>query len=281
MVPVVPINLNLDLRIFSPGDDGDVTQVIDMPQLPGMPGGGGAPTSMDGLDLGLDWTWNWNWVWECGGASAAGMDWSWNWTWDDACLPQELRGELPDGARLDEDRLGGLLEALRPEGTSLAEAVGGVDDPRGAEAPTQSEPPAKPQRTKRDDRGSKAPKSDRAQPPFAPGPPPTDDGGRTALMPSSSGDEGSRMAAAAPAGGVAGRLPARDPADASPEPLALAAGLAPVATGGGGGGGLVLLLVAALVGALALLPPLAGGRVHAVQRKLSSLLSSSRLERPG
>jgi hypothetical protein len=89
------------------------------------------------------------------------------------------------------------------------------------------------------------------------------------------------MTAAAPAGRVAGPLPARDPGDASPEPLALAAGVASGGAGGGGGGGLVMLLVAALVGALALLPPLAGGRVHAVQRKLSSLLSSSRLERPG
>ena len=42
-----------------------------------------------------------------------------------------------------------------------------------------------------------------------------------------------------------------------------------------------LLLLAALVGALALIPPPPGGRVAAWQQRLRSLLSSSRLERPG
>ena len=59
-------------------------------------------------------------------------------------------------------------------------------------------------------------------------------------------------------------------------------GLAAAAGGGGGGGAaFTVLLLAALVGALALVPPPPGERVRAVQKKLSSLLSSSRLERPG
>ena len=32
---VVPVNLNVDIRILSPGDDGDVSQIIDMGGLPG------------------------------------------------------------------------------------------------------------------------------------------------------------------------------------------------------------------------------------------------------
>ena len=43
-VPVVPMNINVDIRILSPGDDGDVTQVIDrVRRWPVAPVGGGAP----------------------------------------------------------------------------------------------------------------------------------------------------------------------------------------------------------------------------------------------
>jgi hypothetical protein len=280
IVPVVPVNLNVDIRIFSPGDDGDVNQFVD---IPGMPtGGSGAPGALDGsngLDLGLDWTWNWTWVWQCGGAATAGMNWNWNWTWDDACLPQDLGSELL-GDRPIEGRLDGLLEALAPEGTNLAEAVDRIDDP------FDPKPPAK---KARDDRpqahATKPSKSHHggAVPVTSPGPPPPSfgDGALPALALSpSSGAEGDQARAAVPAGGAAGPEPARDPADDPPQSLALA-GLAPSGGGGGGGGGGLFFILAAVLGALALVPLLAGGRVQTLHRKLSSLLSSSRLERPG
>jgi hypothetical protein len=280
IVPVVPVNLNVDIRIFSPGDDGDVNQFVD---IPGMPtSGSGSPGGLagtNGLDLGLDWTWNWTWVWQCGGASTAGMNWNWNWTWDDACLPQDLGSELP-GYRPIEGRLDGLLQALAPEGTSLAEAIDGMDDP------FEPKPPAKRPRDDRPQAHAKKPsKSHGGSPPATvPGPPPPSfgDGALTALAPSpSAGAEGAQTKAAVPARAVAEPKPARDPADDSPQSLALA-GLAPSGGGGGGGGGGGLFFIlAALLGGLALVPLLAGGRVQTLHRKLSSLLSSSRLERPG
>jgi hypothetical protein len=88
--------------------------------------------------------------------------------------------------------------------------------------------------------------------------------------------------ATAPANNPAGLDPNGDPERWPAGSTTQAMGLAAMAGGGGGGGGaFTVLLLAALVGALALVPPPAGGRVTVVGRKLSSLLSSSRLERPG
>jgi hypothetical protein len=54
--PMAPINLNVDIRILSPGDNGDVTQEMTLPGWSGPVGGGsqGQP---------LAWTWNWTWNW--------------------------------------------------------------------------------------------------------------------------------------------------------------------------------------------------------------------------
>jgi hypothetical protein len=229
----------------------------------------GAVASMKGevsqLNEGFDWTLNRSSG--CGGVSAAGL--GSKWTLGGACLPQNLRGDWLGGDRPIEDRLGGLLEALLPEGMSLGEAADGLDLP-------SSDPLRHRSQARRSPAAADAANDLGAG--LAPAPP----GGRglAELSLASAGAVRSPVSADSISGGTSGPGPVRDPVGEPPEPLAAAAGLAP-GTGGGGGGGALVLLIAALVGGLALLPPPPGERVHALARRLTSLLSSSRLERPG
>ena len=218
------------------------------------------------LDEGFDWTLNRSSG--CGGACAAGLDP--NWTLDGARLPQNLRGDWLGGDRPIEDRLGGLLEALLPEGMSLGEAVGGLELP-GADPP-------RPRSEGRRSQAAADAESDLGAGSALASP---GGGGLAALSPASAGAARSPTSADSTAGGASGRGPARDPVTEPPGPLAPAAGLAPGTGGGGGGGAFFVLLLASLVGGLALLPPPPVERVHALGRTLTSLLSSSRLERPG
>jgi hypothetical protein len=275
---VVPLNLNVDIRILSPGDDGDVTQVIDMGQLPGL--GSGNPADVLGdLDLGLDWTWNWNWAWDCGDASVAGLDWNWNWSWSGDCAGGMLdeRGQEagPFGERPRSERDADLLDALDLETVNALPEIDAESGPLvttpGAGARTPVE------RDERDEAGT------------APAPaPPSGDGGLPAhslatTSFASTGAPSPSSTATAPASRPAGADPNGDPERRPAGPPAQAMGLASAAgaAGGGGGGGLTVLLLAALIGALTLVPPPLGGRIRAYGRTLSSLLSSSRLERPG
>jgi hypothetical protein len=217
------------------------------------------------LNGGFDWTLNRSSG--CGGVSAAGL--GSNWTLGGACPPQNLRGNWLGGDRPIEDRLGGLLEALLPEGMSLGEAAGGLELPGSGPLRHRSEGRRSPVAgDAADDLGVSS----------APAPP--GGGGLAELSRASAGGARSPVSADSTSGGASGPGPVRDPVGEPPEPLAAAAGLAP-GTGGGGGGGAFVLLIAALVGGLALLPPPPGERVHALARRLTSLLSSSRLERPG
>ena len=217
------------------------------------------------LNEGFDWTLNRSSG--CGGVSAAGL--GSNLSLGGACPPQKLRGDWLGGDRPIEDRLGGLLEALLPEGMSLGEAAGGLELPGSGPLRHRSE-------------GRRSPVAGDAADDLgvgsAPGPP--GGGGLVELSRASAGGARSPVSADSTSGGASGPGPVRDPVGEPPEPLAAAAGLAP-GTGGGGGGGAFVLLIAALVGGLALLPPPPGERVHALARRLTSLLSSSRLERPG
>ena len=283
---IIPLNLNVDIRILSPGDDGDVNQGIDLGSLANL--GSGNPTDVLGglglgaLDLGLDWTWNWNWTWDCGDASIAGLDWNWNWTWSGDCaagMLGEPGAELATPLlmeRIRTDRLAGRLDALGPEtAAELPTETGALPGPLAAMPGAGGGGPVK--RDERDAAGTLPAKSS----------PPAVHGG--ALVPASTsfastgfaptGATKRPKAARAPARRPAGSDPNGDPESEPAGPPAQAMGLS-AASGGGGGGGLVLLL-AALIGALALVPPPAGGRIAAVKYKLSSLLSSSRLERPG
>jgi hypothetical protein len=275
---VIPLNLNVDIRILSPGNDGDVSQVIDVGGPQGL--GGGNPADMlGGLgmdDLGLDWSWNWNWNWDCGGASTAGLDWNWNWSWSGDCagglFDGEGLGSMPSlGEQLRGDRPGDFLDALDSDVIGLPPVLGGYG-PTVATRGAGGSAPA--HRDERDDA------STAGAPAF-----PSGDGGFPALVPTTFASTRATtrsQAATAPARSPAGSAPNGDPERRPAGLPAHVMGLAAAAGGGGGGGAaFTVLLLAALVGALALVPPPPGERVRAVQKKLSSLLSSSRLERPG
>ena len=86
-----PVNLNVDIRIFSPGDDGDVIQI----------GGptAGSPDGSGGIGPEIDFDWDWDWTWTCGsgGVPAAkgagsGMSWNWSWNWDCGEQPGSIVG---------------------------------------------------------------------------------------------------------------------------------------------------------------------------------------------
>lgn len=275
---VVPLNLNVDIRILSPGDDGDVTQIIDMGQLPGL--GSGNPADVLGdLDLGLDWTWNWNWTWDCGGSSIAGLDWNWNWSWSGDCaggmLDEPGSEGGPFGERSRSERHAALLEALDHE---APDAPPELDAQRGPLVTTPEAGRSAPVRRDERDEAGTAPA---AAPPSGDGGLPTPSLATTSFA--STGAPSQSSSATAPASRPAGADPNGDPERRPAGPPAQAMGLASAAgaAGGAGGGGLSVLLLAALIGALALVPPPAGGRIRAYGRTLTSLLSSSRLERPG
>lgn len=275
---VVPLNLNVDIRILSPGNDGDVTQIIDMGQLPGL-GSGNPADVLGGLDLGLDWTWNWNWTWDCGDTSIAGLDWNWNWSWSGNCaggmMDEPGNEDGPFGERSRSERYAALLDALDPEALDAPPELDAQRGPlvtmpgAGRSAPVQ--------RDKRDDADTGP----------APAPPSGDGGLPTPSLATTSfastGAPSQSSSATAPSSRPAGADPNGDPERRPAGPPAQAMGLASAAgaAGGGGGGGLSVLLLAALIGALALVPPPAGGRIRVYGRTLTSLLSSSRLERPG
>ena len=156
------------------------------------------------LDEGFDWTLNWKLG--CGGVCAAGLDW--NWTLDGARLPQNLRGDWLGGDRPIEDRLGGLLEALLPEGMSLGEAVGGLELP-GAD------PPRHRSEGRRSQAAADAANDSEPARRLRPG-----GGGLAALSPASAGAARSPTSADSTAGGASGPGPVRDPVSEPPGPLA-------------------------------------------------------------
>jgi hypothetical protein len=56
--PAIPGNINVDIRILSPGDNGDVTQDVTLLGWSGQDGG-----AAEGQPLDLEWNWNWTWIW--------------------------------------------------------------------------------------------------------------------------------------------------------------------------------------------------------------------------
>ncbi|MFL5828034.1 MAG: hypothetical protein ACJ76V_16050 [Thermoleophilaceae bacterium] len=72
-----PSNTNVVIRILSPGDDGPVTQGIELGSPTGPTGGGGLAPPRD-----------WKWTWTCGGSpvATAAAGWDWTWTFDPSCF---------------------------------------------------------------------------------------------------------------------------------------------------------------------------------------------------
>jgi hypothetical protein len=266
-----PTYLNLDLRILSPGDNGAGDQPVSAPGLNGNTGASpGVPE---------DWTWNWNWdMGGCdGGSGLSTAGWTWNWDW--GC------GDAPGGMPGADEGVPNVLEMVTD---ALREAPMDLESPDfGFSMPGVDEPAGGPQ----------------AELAGSGGGAPSGSGRRASGSHSSGGAFAAPLELATPAQpSGAAVLPAslrrieraadssrsddratgdgRGSRDPFPFPAPLAAHSSG-GTGAGGGGGALLLLVAALVGALALIPPPPGGRVAAWHRRLRSLLSASRLERPG
>jgi hypothetical protein len=254
-----PVNLNVDIRILSPGDNGDVTQDMTLPGWSDREGGGGAPGQP------LNWTWTWNWTWTCeSGATTAGMDWNWDWDWDcgglmpDADDIPAMDGGLSD-PRLDRPE---LLFGETPADES-AEMVPLGDAPlTSADRPRPSPP------------GAAAPHRSSGDPPRQ----------TLGLV-----EPYFPLIAAGSLAGAASVAP--DAAHATPSPRQQNGGRAaapkqaptvsPSAAASSPSGGSSAPFAAALLGLLCLLAPRALELAPSPHRKLSSLLSSSRLERPG
>jgi hypothetical protein len=250
--PVAPVNLNVDIRILSPGDNGDVTQEIGVPGWSGQDGR--ATDSMP-----LDWEWNWNWTWNCeSGPTAAGMAWNWNWDWDCAVPEVPPDGVIPDGVM----EAPGLLFAEAP----MDQVAGMLPVDIESLTSTDRAPPAR--------RDAGATGRSGHDPPT--GPPGLAEPQSLLIVAGSTGGAASVAPAAARAT-QGRRQPNRGHAPAPEQ----APTVLPSAAASSFSGGSSAPLAAALLGLLCLLAPHALEPARSRYRKLSSLLSSGRLERPG
>jgi hypothetical protein len=241
---VVP-NLNVSIRILSPGDDGDVTQIG------GIGLGGGA-----GLGA-LEWDWNWTWNWSCAPVdsfTSAAWNWNWNWDWSADCASPPAPAESPvrSHARQPEGGAFGRPLAQVPAASDEAPARGGPQPAEDREHVDATAPAA-------------GPVSGGPPPPGVLGASVTPAGETTSAKTTSVGDPAA----------LDRPVPRRPPPPIAPP-------LSGTATAGvGGGGGAASLLLAALLGGLVLLAPSRGARAPMRDRNLHSSLSSERLERPG
>jgi len=88
-----PANVNVSIRVLSPGDNGPVTQT------------NAAPASAPGNERPSEPSWIWLWTFEwCGqtteistrAGAGTGLDWLWNWTWTWACEGDDAGNTGPD-----------------------------------------------------------------------------------------------------------------------------------------------------------------------------------------
>ena len=232
--PGGPINLNVDIRILSPGDNGDVTQEITVP-------GRSAPAGDGALGQPFAWTWNW----------------TWNWTTPAA-------DDVPE------------------VGDVLGEVFGSVPEEPGeffADPPVEQPAVMQPQEA------APAPGSDH--------PPPRRDAagpGRAAPRqwslggsnpPSLTTVSGSPDAAASVTEAARPTLAQRSPDRGHAPAPEQAPPALPSAAASSVGGGSSVPFAAAILALLCLLAPRVLELLRSPHGKLSSQLSSSRLERPG
>lgn len=264
--PSAPTNINVDIRILSPGDNGDVTQEIEnivIPQLQGIvsPGGGAAPGG------GSDETWNWTWRWTSGcepDMRASSAAWNWTWEWDQGC-----EGAMPDESDFSdfvppEFRDDFISAPQPPEPASPGETS--AEDDLLLTLPGSSGGPR--------DQGKSQSGGAVHAPDLWSGTAPT--GLLTTVADASGGlgPVGSNRVRAAQGRRQQSAVRQRAPEQAPPAlPSAAASGVS--------GSGSSAALSAVLLALLCLLAPRALGLAAFPTRRLSSQLSSSRLERPG
>ncbi len=238
--PVAPINLNVDIRILSPGDNGDVTQGITMPGPTGQVGGGtpGQP---------LVWTWNWVWNWTTPAVDE-----------DVESVGEVVLGEVLGGAPSEPVQMFADTGLEQPAPIEQQEAQEGRPAPQG-----NHPPPARPE--------AAAPGR------FAAGQSPSV-GSRPDFLPTIAGDSGDGAAFVAEAADAADRQPDGGQA---PAPKQAPPALPSAAASSVGGGSSSSPFAAAVLGLLCLLAPRLLELARSRHTRLSSQLSSSRLERPG
>ncbi len=161
-----PTNLNVVIRVNSPGDDGPVTQSNTAGGgLGAAPAGGATAPAGTGVSVAptasetLPTTWIWNWTWsavDCASGLSSPpqsvvADGTWTWTWSWGCAPApppRLQVVLPTVAapsHISDARSGGQLQTAAPPARAAmipriarnsgpSQAVGpreGVDGPHG------------------------------------------------------------------------------------------------------------------------------------------------------
>jgi hypothetical protein len=178
-----PANVNVSIRVNSPGDDGPVVQVngssnvvvVHAPAKPdtAAPGRPAAPGARGDAPpaAGVPDDWEWVWTSACFGgagqaaaaaaAAGAGPGWTWRWSCDEAGDPARAVADGIAGSVEDlvggpvEDLVGGPVQDLVggpvPTATAVVEALFGAGGPAAAAAP-----PAR--------RGRAAPRERRAAP---------------------------------------------------------------------------------------------------------------------
>jgi hypothetical protein len=270
--PVLSQNVNLSIRILSPGDDGGVGQSIVVPFL--------SQDVVDAASGGVGWTWEWNWTWDwaCGpggapaatAADAGAGGWNWNWNWNWSCGS----GPAP-------------IDRSEPPADHGSEPVGPVAVPpqRTEHAPPSRDLPARVAPVGRradDDHLTSGPRRATAGAgphlPLAASAPAAVRLGSFTRMPSPVEDSpAAPRTARASAGATPGPDPARGPPDRDMPPLLV--GATSAAASGGGGAGSVLL--AALLSGSLLLVPRRRGRTRRRVNRLHLPSRPSRLERPG
>ncbi len=160
---VAPTNLNVVIRVNSPGDDGPVTQSNTVAgSIAGVSAGGAAESAGTGVSVApssgtLPTTWIWNWVWSAAGCASGvssppqsavvGATWTWTWTWGCAPAPP-TRLQIADPTVAAPSHAGDVrsaahVQAAMPSPRAVARnpgpspAVGpreGVDGPHGSGA---------------------------------------------------------------------------------------------------------------------------------------------------
>ena len=290
-----PSNVNVSIRINSPGDNGPVMQI-----------GGGAPsqpapaprprpeaprpapdpseTPDAGDASGMPGDWEWVWTSACFGAggpaaaraaaSAPDPRWRWRWSCDDA---EEAIGPADDVVDVVDDAVAGDLPALAP----VADLLPGAGPSAGAERPAPSRPPGA------GDRAATS-RPDRRAPTAAAGPPPAPRIATAARAPAPFDASPDAPATAAGRAAHDGHRAARpQPRATGQEPaIFFPPGAGGLAAGPASGLGLASALalgawIAVLTGALVLVLPRLRRRRWSGPSRRQPQPRASRLERPG
>ncbi len=149
--PATPANVNVSVRVFSPGDNGPVVQTV----ASGAPGAGppsgatpAASAAVAAYVVPAVWNWTWSWTWTAGdgpacdspgaaaGPGSAGPGGTWNWTWNWSCAAPRLPIAWP---RLAGD-LSTIATVTPPATEIVSDALAATDPPSPRTSTTRAVP---------------------------------------------------------------------------------------------------------------------------------------------